>query len=113
VGRESRAEFVCQPLSLDAACECQKSQATAVAAGDAWRQTTIVMRKARVGGQNFPSRWDEERVRAVLPGYESQSEDKGFAEIEVAHEAESVTLVVVAKRLMPEVHLLRAHAAGA
>lgn len=58
--------------------------------------------------QNFPPGWDEERVRAVLSHYENQTEDEQFAEIEAAHETESVTLVAVPTELEPEVRALLA-----
>ena len=58
--------------------------------------------------QNFPPGWDEERVQAVLSHYEDQTEDEQFAEIEAAHEADSVTLVAVPTELVPEVRALLA-----
>ncbi len=57
---------------------------------------------------NFPPGWDEERVRTVLAHYENQTEDEQFAEIEAAHEAESVTLMAVPDELVPEVRALLA-----
>ena len=56
--------------------------------------------------QNFPPGWDEERVRAVITHYESQTEDEQFAEIEAAHEAEQVTFVAVPTELVPQVRAL-------
>ena len=58
--------------------------------------------------QNFPPGWDEERVRAVLAHYESQTEDEQFAEIEAAHETEQVTLVAVPTELVPQVRAMLA-----
>jgi len=58
--------------------------------------------------QRFPSGWDEERVREVIARYEDQSEDEQFAEIEAAHEADSVTLVAVPTDLVPEIRALLA-----
>ena len=59
-----------------------------------------------MSSQNFPPGWDEERVRAVLAHYESQTEDEQFAEIEAAHEAEQVTFVAVPTELVPQVRAL-------
>ena len=58
--------------------------------------------------QSFPPGWDEERVRAVLAHYENKTEDEQFAEIEAAHEADSVTMVAVPTELVPEVRALLA-----
>ena len=58
--------------------------------------------------QNFPSGWDEARVRDVLAHYESQSEDEQFAEIEAALEGENVTLMAVPTELVPEVRAILA-----
>ena len=62
--------------------------------------------------QSFPPGWDEERVRAVLEHYESQTDDEQFAEIEAALEAESTTLVAVPTELVPEVQALIAKRNG-
>ena len=58
--------------------------------------------------QKFPPGWDEERVREVIAHYEDQTEDEEFAEIEAAHETDSVTLVAVPTGLVPEVRALLA-----
>lgn len=58
--------------------------------------------------QKFPPGWDETRVREVLAHYEAQDEDEQFAEIEVAHEAEGVTLMAVPTKLVPEIRALLA-----
>ena len=58
--------------------------------------------------QNFPPGWDEQRVREVIALYDNQTEDEQFAEIEVAHEAEQVTLMAVPTELEPEVRALLA-----
>jgi len=58
--------------------------------------------------QNFPSGWDEARVRDVLARYENQSEDEQFAEIEAAFESENVTLMAVPTELVPEVRAILA-----
>ncbi len=51
----------------------------------------------------FPAGWDEERVRSVLTHYEKQSEDEAVAEDEAAFRLRGQTVVVVPKRLVPEV----------
>ena len=61
-----------------------------------------------MSNQNFPPGWDEERIRAVLAHYESQTDDEQFAEIEAAHEAEQVTLMAVPTELVPQVRALLA-----
>ena len=53
--------------------------------------------------QNFPPGWDENRVREVLAHYENQSEDKQFADIEAAREAEDIALMAVPTELLAEV----------
>jgi hypothetical protein len=56
----------------------------------------------------FPPGWDEERVRAVLAHYESQSEDEQFAEIEAARETEGITMMAVPTEFVPEVQAILA-----
>jgi hypothetical protein len=51
----------------------------------------------------FPAGWDEARVRSVLEHYEQQTEDEGVAEDEAAFRLRGQTVVVVPKRLVPEV----------
>lgn len=53
--------------------------------------------------KNFPTGWDEDRVRRVLAHYESQSEEEAVAE-----DAESSidTLMEVPKTLVPAVREL-------
>jgi hypothetical protein len=57
---------------------------------------------------NYPSGWDEARVREVLAHYDRQTEDEQFAEIEAAHEGEEVTLIAVPLALVPEVRAMLA-----
>ncbi len=51
----------------------------------------------------FPAGWNEDRVRTVLEHYEQQSEDEAVAEDEAAFRLRGQTVVVVPKRLVPEV----------
>jgi hypothetical protein len=51
----------------------------------------------------FPQGWNEERVRSVLEHYEEQTEDEAVAEDEAAFRLRGQTVVVVPKRLVPEV----------
>lgn len=56
--------------------------------------------------KNFPTGWDEDRVRRVLAHYESQSEDEAVAEDEAAAESSTDTLMEVPKTLVPAVREL-------
>jgi hypothetical protein len=51
----------------------------------------------------FPVGWNEGRVRSVLEHYEHQTEDETVAEDEAAFRLRGQTVVVVPKRLVPEV----------
>ena len=61
---------------------------------------------------NFPSGWDEQRVRNVINHYERQSEDQAVAEDEAAYEDASCTLMEVPKELVSKVRELIAKKAG-
>lgn len=54
----------------------------------------------------FPPGWDEERVRAVLEHYESQTEEEGVAEDEAAFEDEAHTVMLIPNDLVPAVREL-------
>lgn len=54
----------------------------------------------------FPPGWDEARVRRVLEGYESQTEEEAIAEDEAAFEATTHTAMEVPVDLVPEVREL-------
>ncbi len=51
----------------------------------------------------FPAGWDEARVRRVLEHYEGQTEDEAVAEDEAAFRMRGQTVMVVPKRLVPEI----------
>ncbi len=51
----------------------------------------------------FPSGWNEARVRRVLEHYEEQAEEEAVAEDEAAFQLRSQTVMVVPKRLVPEI----------
>ncbi len=51
----------------------------------------------------FPAGWDETRVRRVLEHYEQQTEDEVVAEDEAAFESRGQTVMVVPKRLVPDI----------
>ncbi|MGA2074150.1 MAG: hypothetical protein ABSH52_11665 [Terriglobia bacterium] len=51
----------------------------------------------------FPAGWDESRVRSVLEHYEQQTEDEAAAEDEAAFRKRGQTVVLIPKRLVPEV----------
>ena len=51
----------------------------------------------------FPAGWNEARVRRVLEHYERQTEDEAVAEDEAAFQSRGQTVMVVPKRLVPEI----------
>jgi hypothetical protein len=51
----------------------------------------------------FPAGWDEDRVHSVLEHYEKQTEDEAVAEDEAAFRLRGQAVVVIPKRLVPEV----------
>ncbi len=53
--------------------------------------------------KRFPSGWDETRVRKVLEHYEQQTEEEAVAEDEAAFRARGQTVMVVPRRLVPEI----------
>ena len=51
----------------------------------------------------FPAGWNEARVRRVLEHYEGQTEDEAVAEDEAASRLRGQAVMVVPKRLVPEI----------
>jgi len=51
----------------------------------------------------FPTGWNEPKVRRVLEHYERQNEDEAVAEDEAAFRLPGQTVMVVPKRLVPEI----------
>ncbi|OFV97688.1 MAG: hypothetical protein A3F68_05410 [Acidobacteria bacterium RIFCSPLOWO2_12_FULL_54_10] len=51
----------------------------------------------------FPAGWNEARVRRVLVHYEEQTENEAVAEDEAAYQLRGQTVMVVPKRLVPEI----------
>lgn len=51
----------------------------------------------------YPAGWNERKVRRVLKHYDSQTEDEAVAEDEAAFELKDQTVMVVPKRLVPEI----------
>jgi hypothetical protein len=51
----------------------------------------------------YPSGWNERKVRKVLRHYESQTEHEAIAEDEAAFELKDQTVMVVPKKLVPEI----------
>ena len=51
----------------------------------------------------FPAGWNEARVRRVLAHYEEQTEEEEVAEDEAAFQLRGQTVMVVPKRLVPEI----------
>ena len=54
----------------------------------------------------FPPGWDEEHVRCVIDHYESQTDEELAAEIEIAFEDKSQTVMVIPNELVPAVRTL-------
>ena len=54
----------------------------------------------------FPSGWDEERVRRVLAHYEQQTEEEAVAEDEAAFEDSTQAVMEVPKELVPAIREL-------
>ncbi len=61
---------------------------------------------------NYPTGWDESRVKRVLAHYESQSENEAIAEDESAWEDTSQTFIEVPNELVPSVRELIARKAS-
>ena len=51
----------------------------------------------------FPAGWNAASVRRVLEHYERQTEDEALAEDEAAFQLRGQTVMVVPKRLVPEI----------
>ena len=51
----------------------------------------------------YPSGWNERKVRRVLRHYESQTEAEAIAEDEAAFELKDQTVMVVPRKLVPEI----------
>ena len=51
----------------------------------------------------YPAGWNERKVRRVLKHYDSQTEDEAIAEDEAAFELRDQTVMVVPKKLVPEI----------
>jgi len=56
--------------------------------------------------QQFPSGWDEARVRDVIAHYDNQTEDEQAAEIEATLSDAAITMVAVPIELADEVRAL-------
>ena len=51
----------------------------------------------------FPAGWNQARVRSVLEDYEQQTEEEALAEDEAAFQLRGQTVMVLPKRLVPEI----------
>ena len=51
----------------------------------------------------FPAGWNEARVQRVLKHYEQQTENEAVAEDEASFQLRGQTVMVVPKRLVPEI----------
>ena len=63
----------------------------------------VAEEKAAMKQNKFPAGWDEGRVESVLEHYEQQTEDDAVAEDEAAFRKRDQTVVLIQKRLVPEV----------
>jgi hypothetical protein len=55
---------------------------------------------------NYPSGWDEKRVRKVLEHYENQTDEEAVAEDEAAYETQGQTVMIIPSDLVPKVRRL-------
>ena len=53
--------------------------------------------------KGFPAGWNEARVKRVLEHYDGQTEDEAVAEDEAAFQLRGQTVMVVPKRLVPQI----------
>jgi len=53
--------------------------------------------------QEYPSGWDEDRIRNLAQHYDDQTEDEQVAEHEAAFRAEGQTVMVVPSEFVPEI----------
>ena len=51
----------------------------------------------------YPAGWNERKVRRVLKHYESQTEEQAIAEDDASFELKGQTVMVVPKKLVPEI----------
>ena len=51
----------------------------------------------------YPAGWNERKVRKVLEHYDAQTEDDAIAEDEAAFGLKDQTVMVVPKKLVPEI----------
>lgn len=54
----------------------------------------------------LPQGWSAERVRKVLAYYERQSEEEAAAEIEEGFDRRTETVIIVPRKLVPEIRRL-------
>ena len=62
---------------------------------------------------NYPSGWNEDRVRKVLEHYENQTDDEAVAEDEASFESTTETAMEVPVDLVPKIRELIAKQRGA
>ena len=56
--------------------------------------------------QRFPPGWDEKRVQEVIAYYDRQTEEEGLAEYEAAMKLQEMTMMLVPKKLVPDIRRL-------
>ena len=63
--------------------------------------------------QVFPRGWNEKRVQEVIAYYDKQTEDEELAEYEAAMKVEGMVVMLVPKKLVPEIRRLIGRRRGA
>lgn len=63
--------------------------------------------------QMFPRGWNEKRVQEVIAYYDKQTEDEEVAEYEAAMKVDGMVVMLVPKKLVPEIRRLIGRRRGA
>lgn len=58
--------------------------------------------------QKLPEGWDENRIRKVLDYYETQTDEAAAAEIDSGFDRQTETVLIVPKKLVPQIKRLMA-----
>ncbi|HEV3146068.1 MAG TPA: hypothetical protein VGZ47_19430 [Gemmataceae bacterium] len=56
--------------------------------------------------QRFPPGWDRKRVQDVIAYYDRQTDGEGLAEYEAAMKLHDLTMMLVPKKLVPDIRRL-------
>jgi hypothetical protein len=63
-------------------------------------------RKKKPVKQWFPKGWNQERVQRLIDYYDNQTDEEGAAEYETAMALQDQTMILVPKKLVPEIRKL-------